>query len=188
MAHSDARVLSLPHRVHFCGWVTTLPALQQAGWELSAEQDFVGMGVRIAMRHSDWQLRAVTESVDFNFFDHYSIARARPMDFHIAHFASTLYAVAEGDFTRFAPIDAMPQFISTERKSIDDFGIFATPLARTEEIIVDPHDVMALLERIKDLQRPEQAALRERNRARERRLDQPIQRQSFHAQILSIAA
>ncbi|QBQ99239.1 hypothetical protein [Paraburkholderia pallida] len=187
MALSDHRVLSLPHRVHFCGWVATLPALQQAGWELSAEQDFHRYGVRIAMRHRDLQLRGITNTIEFDFYDR-SPFRDRPLDFSIAYMASALHVVTNDNVSAFSPIDAMPQFISTERKSIDDFGIFATPLARTEEIIVDPHDVMALLDRIKDLQRPEQAAIRERNRSRERRLDEPGQRTQFHAQILSIAA
>lgn len=188
MAHSDPRVLSLPHRVHFCGWVATLPALQQAGWELSAEQDFARYGIRIAMRHRDFQLRAITETVQYNFFDRYSLMDGRPLDFRICHFASDMHIVTHDSLSMFRPIDAMPQFRTEERKSIDDFGIFATPLARTEEIIVEPETVMSLLEKIKAMQSPDQAAIRERNKSRERRMDQPIQRQQFHAQILSLAA
>jgi hypothetical protein len=188
MARSDPRVLSLPHRVHFCGWVATLPALQQAGWEISAEQDFQYLSVRLALRHRDLQLRALTQTIDYNFFDGYMSQMRGPLDFCIQYMASDLRIVTSDNLSAFSPIDAIPQFVSTERKSIDDFGIFATPLARTEEIIVDPHDVMALLERIKDLQRPGQAAIRARTRACERRLDEPSQRTQFHAQILSIAA
>ncbi|PVY34576.1 hypothetical protein C7413_107112 [Paraburkholderia silvatlantica] len=149
------------------------------------------MGVRIAMRHSDLRMRGFTNSVAVDFFarTHYGAGGLdRPLDFSIVHMASDLHVVVHDNFASFSPIDAMPQFSSVERKCIDDFGIFATPLARTEEIIVDPHDVMALLERIKDLQRPEQAAIRERNRGRERRADDPRQRTAFHAQILSLAA
>jgi len=193
MARSDPRVLSLPHRVHFCGWVATLPALQQAGWEISAEQDFHRHGVRLALRHQDLRLRAITQTVECHFYEMagapYGLGRGpRELDFQIAYMASDLRIQTMDNLSAFRPIDAYPQLVTTEIKSIDDFGIFATPLARTEEIIVDPHDVMALLDRIKDLQRPEQAAIRERNRGRERRLDEPVQRQQFHAQILSIAA
>jgi hypothetical protein len=191
MAHSDARVLSLPHRIHFCGWQSTLPALQQAGWELSAEQDFQRYGVRIAMRHKDLQMRGITNSIDYNFFAAASMGGfdyARPLDFEIVYMASDLRIVTNDTMSLFRPIDAMPQFTTTERKSIDDFGIFATPLARTEEIIVEPETVMQLLEKIKAMQSPEQAAIRARNRSRERRLDEATPRTQFHAQILSIAA
>jgi len=187
MALSEPRVLSLPHRIWFAGWHSTLPALQQAGWELSAEQDFNWLSVRIAMRHRDFGLHAVTEKVDCRFFDRHEYGRT--FDFRVVFMANDLkIQIMNDNFSAFSPIDAMPQFLNTEIKSIEDFGIFATPLARTEEIIVEPETVMSMLEKIKSMQSPEQAAIRERNRSRERRQGEPIQRQQFHAQILSIAA
>lgn len=187
MAHSDARVLSAPHRIHFCGWQSTLPALQQAGWEISAEQDFMRNAVRLALRHRDLQVRAITAPVEYLFLAG-DVGYGRHLEFRIVHMASDMTVLIHDDLSMFRPIDAMPQFTTAERKSIDDFGIFATPLARTEEIIVEPETVMSLLEKIKGMQSPEQAAIRGRNRSRDRRNSEPIQRQQFHAQILSLAA
>jgi hypothetical protein len=115
-------------------------------------------------------------------------ANQQAIDFRVVFMANDITVVTYDNLSQFSPIDAMPQFTMQERKSVDDFGIFATPLARTEEIIVEPETVMQLLEKIKAMQSPEQAAIRERNRSRERRMGEPIQRQQFHAQILSIAA
>lgn len=137
------------------------------------------------MRHRDLDLRAITEVVSFNFFERY---RGLALDFRVVRMASNFHVVIYDNLSAFSPIDAYPQFTTTEQKNIDDFGIFATPLARTEEIIVEPETVMSLLEKIKTMQSPEQAAIRERNRYRERQIGEPIQRQQFHAQILSIAA
>jgi hypothetical protein len=95
----------------------------------------------------------------------------------------------EGSPFAFEPIDAKPQMVRMTRKSIDDFQIVATPLARTQEIIVEPATVAEMLEKIKAMQVPEQAAIRARNRLRESRESYDIDsspRQIFHAQIISI--
>jgi hypothetical protein len=130
-------------------------------------------------------------------FDFYRAADTRygydqqPLEFHVRYCASNVVVQMMDDLSNFRPIDAAPQMTRIERKSIEDFGIFATPLARTEEIIVEPETVSELLERIKSLQAPELAAIRERNRRRERdpgAVAEPMQRQRFHAQIVSLAA
>lgn len=180
-------VISAPHKVVWGGFESTTTRLQQAGWELSAEQSDFHMGVRLAMRHRDWKIYGVTNVVNV---DRFSYTRSQgALCFVVAYMANDITVQTMDNFSGFSPIDAAPQFIA-ERKSIEDFNIFATPLARTQEIIVDPQDVMAMLERIKMMQAPEQSAIRQRDRLRERRdgieLDaQP--RQVFHAQILSIA-
>jgi hypothetical protein len=91
------------------------------------------------------------------------------------------------DFSKFKQIDAAPQYTNAEIKEIDDFGIFAVPMTRTEEIIVEPADVYTLLEQIKKMQSPEQAEIRKRNRRRDSEGHSEIsQRQNFHAQIISL--
>lgn len=188
MAHSDARILSAPHRIHFAGWHTTLLDLQQHGGSLSAEQDMQRMGIRIAMTHRDLKMRGITESVDDYHFFGDPLQFGRPLDFHVRYMANDLVVQMMDNLSMFRPIDAMPQFITTERKSIDDFGIFATPLVRTQELIVEPETVMELLEKIKAMQSPEQFEIRKRMQARKRDSGEPIQRQQFHAQILSLVA
>lgn len=190
MGPSDLWVVSVPHRVHWGGWETTTTRMQQSGWEISAEQDFHSDSIRLAFRHQGMQMYGFTAPSGVSFF-RYS-HRDEPLHFNVVRMASRIDVVQVTDnFTRFSPIDAYPQVMERERKSIEDFGIFAVPLARTEEIIVEPQDVMKLLERIKEIQAPEQAAIRARNMLRERRegmIEQAIPRQQFHAQILSIAA
>lgn len=67
-------------------------------------------------------------------------------------------------------------------KQLSDFAVFA-PMA--EEIIVEPATVAGLLDQIKQLQAPELAAIRERNRRADSR---NFTAQRFHAQIVSLAA
>jgi hypothetical protein len=66
-------------------------------------------------------------------------------------------------------------------------AIFAVPLVRTEEIIVEPQDVAAMLEQIRRMQSPEMTEIRQRERQRERQ-HEAGPREVFHAQILSFAA
>lgn len=185
MARSDSRVLSEPCRVMFAGWESTTTRLQQAGWSLSVEQNFREESIRLAMRFEPCRLYMMAESQRFGFYRHAEYRDQLPV-FDIRYCATEITVQMIDDLSMFRPIDAQPQFTNAERRSIEDFGIFATPLARTEEIIVEPETVTKLLEKIKKLQAPELAAIRERNRVRER--TQPMARQQFHAQILSLAA
>lgn len=187
MARFDAyRVLSRPCEVHFEGFASTTARLQQAGWEISAEQLVEFDSVRLALRHQGLGLRALTGRVDFDYFDR--TPGVKPPAFQIQRMASRMDVLLHDNPTRFAPIDAMPQMVRFDPRSIDDFNIFAVPLARTEELIVEPETVMGLLERIRAMQSPEQAAIRARNRQRDAREPEARQRQVFHAQILSLAA
>ncbi len=181
MGHSDYRMLSQPHRVIFAGFESTTTRLQQAGWQLSAEQLMDRMSVRLALKLQMAGLYMVAEQQDCDFYNR----RHEPMTFHIKHCSSNMVIQMMETVFNFKPIDAYPQMTESPRKSIEDFGIFAPLLARTEEIIIEPQSVAECLELIKKMQAPELAAIRKRNSDESNR---PIQRQTFHAQILSLAA
>lgn len=171
--------------VLWAGWRTTTTTLQQAGWQLSAEQQIDERSLRIAMRHADMKLYALSERIDMNYFAmSASDAYHRAMSpIRIAYVSSGVTVCVHDDLSHFAPIDAAPQLTNKTVRRIEDFNIFAAPMARTQEIIVDPQDVNFYLEKILELQRPTQAEIRHRNREGEVR-----QRQHFHAQILSFEA
>ena len=146
------------------------------------------MEVRLALRNQRAQMYGITNGVPVDFF---RFREDMPLEFHVIHMANRVTVQMMGDLSSFKPIDAMPQMVLDERKDIEDFGIFATPLVRTEEIIVEPKTVESLLAEIKKLQDPEQSAIRARDRMRQNRegmLFDAMPRQKFHAQILSIAA
>lgn len=184
-------VLSRPARVRWAGWETTTTLLQQHGWELSLERDVYRMEMRLAIRHKDYVIHGISSPLHEDFIarlqtPHSSQGIAELPPFQMRHMTSQMTVHLHDDLSRFEPIDAMPQLTTVEIKHIEDFNIFATPLARTEEIIVEPETVAQLLDRIKTMQAPGQADIRARNRARERR--EAIPRQRFHAQILSFEA
>lgn len=71
--------------------------------------------------------------------------------------------------------------------AISSLGFFKKWEDEVEEIIVDQASVSELMDRIRKLQEPELAAIRERNRRREQRsANEVVERVS--AQIISIAA
>lgn len=187
MALSDARVLSQPCRVIFAGWESTTSRLQQAGWQLSAEQD-PGMGhLRLALKFEPARLYMLAQAQQWDFLR--TRLDNQPPVFHIRYAASDMVVQLMESAFDFVPFDAKPQYTEAPRRCIEDFGIFAPCLARTEEIIVEPKTVESLLAEIKKLQVPELAQIRRRNAARDRRNStEPMQQQRFHAQIVSIAA
>lgn len=199
MALSDRdypRLLSPPCKVIFAGFETTTTRLQQAGWELSAEQDMNRRRVRLAMRFNPARLYMVSEAQDFDFF--HAVGRGSgnygmegyggnlPV-FHTVHCATDIRVQMMDDFSLFRPIDAAPQMVMSKFQSIEDFNLFATPLVRTEEIIVEPETVATLMEQIKKLQAPDLEAIRKRRRYQEGS-SAPMPQTNFHAQILSLAA
>lgn len=186
MGPSDARVLSRPCRVHFAGFETTTTRLQQAGWELSVYEDLRRLTMQLAMRFEPARLYMMSESVDFNYFS----SRGECPEFFVRKVVGSEIVLHTTEVPRFHAIDAMPTFVNSERRSIEDFSFFATPLVRTEQIIVEPETVSDLLAKIKAMQAPELAAIRERNRRRDAgHVDHGvIEQQKFHAQIVSLAA
>jgi hypothetical protein len=186
---SDARILNEPCEVHFAGFRTDTYRLQQAGWQLSMEQDIARMSIRLAMRFEPARLYMVSNAVEHFYLQHGCV---RPV-FHVQHCASNITVQLMESSFDFEPIDATPAYVTTERKSIEDFGIFAPLQTRTEEILVEPQSVAECLELIKKLQAPDLAAIRKRNE--QRRRDQgsrdygntgPLTQ--LHAQIVTLAA
>jgi hypothetical protein len=103
--------------------------------------------------------------------------------FVISRVSADIEVLAGLNFDKFVPIDAQPQVVPLTQQAhrLSAMDIFASPLVRTEEIIVEPQSVAECLEHIRRLQAPELAEIRKRNRE-----DGAVQQRKFHAQILSI--
>jgi hypothetical protein len=190
--HVERRVLSRPAEVWWSGFRATTSQLQQAGWELAAEESIADNRIRLLMRHQDLKLYALTHTEEWNYF---SDQTDRPLVFRVVASASHRmeFRIIETAMPDFRLIDAMPQFTEEKIVTPEDLRVFAVPLVRTEEIIVDPARIGEILEKIRLAQLPEQEAIRARNRLRESREGQTVERlakprQQFHAQVLSIAA
>ena len=182
MARLDLFLRSSPHIVRFAGFESTTTRLQQAGWQIAVEEEFDFRQIRLLMMHrgTDLKMLAKNQSCDF----HRIVRSGERMIFDIVHCSSRMGIRLDERTFNFKEIDAMPQYVNMEFKSIEDFGIFAAPLVRTEEIIIEPQSVAECLDLIRKMQAPELAAVRKRNAQR----DNAVNQQSFHAQILSLAA
>jgi hypothetical protein len=189
----ERRVLSRPVEVWWSGFRATTAQLQQAGWELAAEESIVDRRIRLLMRHQDLKLYAITHHEEWNYFS--DSRQQAPLVFRVIGASSQRieFRVVETLMPNFQRIDAMPQFTEQKIVTTEDLRVFAVPLVRTEEIIVDPERVGEILERIRQAQLPEQQAIRARNKLRASREGETVDalmqpRQQFHAQVLSIAA
>lgn len=187
----EHRVLSRPAEVWWSGFRATTLGLQQAGWEIAAEESVYDGRIRLMLRHQQMRLYALTNSAEWNYFSQ-NMERS-PLVFQVVQAAPRLEVQVTAEvgagWANFQQIDALPQFVETKRVSADDLRIFATPLTRTEELIVEPQDVAAMLEQIRKMQAPEQARIRAKERLQQSREGTPIEihpRQNFHAQIISI--
>jgi len=183
---SRSHILSRPCEVVWAGFRSNTYLLQQKGWEIAAQEEPAFGRASLILRHRDMRLYAICAETEFDFMRNArsGFQQALPV-FEVIHVANNIEVFRiDTSVSSFHQIDAAPQFVNTELKSIDDFKIFATPLVRTEELIVEPADVSALLEKIKSMQSPEQKNIRERNRRRE---NDTRPSQVFHAQIISLS-
>ena len=203
------RLISMPHRVHWCGFVATTRDLQRDGWQISADQDMSALAVRLVMKHEDHQMFAVTNLVDICRWSEMHAAAAmgrgwiaddprndwRFLDFHVVRMAPQImvqyYEEFGAPFLNTRPIDAYTQMKCGRIDSIEDLVPFASPLVQTKELIVAPDKVSSILAQLVEAQIPEQERIRARQRLRESREGLELgaePRRAFHAQIMSIAA
>jgi hypothetical protein len=193
MALSDQMLKSRPCKVIFAGWESTTTRLQQSGWSLAVEHSWANDRVRLAMRFRDGGMYMLAEARHYAQPLHYAAdvyqeGGLKMPVFQVIHVAHDITVSIIADTFKFEPVDARPQMhtINTTSRPMDAFEIFAVPLVKTEEVIVDPATVSDLMERIKQLQAPELATIRERQRRAER--GEPLQQTRYHAQIISLAA
>lgn len=172
--------------VQWAGWSTTTYRLQQAGWDISAEQDIREASLRIAFRHAPQKLYAMTSKIDFDYYSRFDSPETSKYTapLQIQFMASDVRVIIqEPTMAGFMPIDAAPQIAMLNApKKMEDFNIFAVPMARTQEIIVEPQDVDFFLAKILEMQRPLQKEIR----SRLPRNGEIRPEQKFHAQILSL--
>lgn len=174
----------------WAGFESDTYRLQQQGWSISAEQDIRQCTMRLAFRHTGAAMFGVSDEIGWQYERHlmqyggdFPLVRVHMMGREIR------YHIQGSVDWNFQPIDAMPQFVKTEIKSLEDMVHFAPALARTKQIILPEESVPELMERILKLQQPEREAefLRQAKDASEGLRTAPPQ-QKFHAQILSFAA
>jgi hypothetical protein len=180
-------------RLLWAGWETNTLHLQQAGWQLSAEQDFYGNRMRIAMRHQGMNLMALTPSFDFH-YENAVYDRQRYLDTVPAQVVAamgrevSIHESGRIDWC-FKDIDATPTMSHSRITRLEDLAHFAAPLVRTKEIIIPEESVDQLMEKILKLQQPARTErIKEMMRNPEGFEVSAIPKQKFHAQIISLVA
>lgn len=190
----DRFIQSRPHEVFWAGFRSNTFQLQQAGWEFAADQSYERDEIRMAMRHREFGMYGITSGIPgYMYADMHPNAPAcfdvvrltdREMKFHyVPNDIMTWLPEA-------SPVDMRPT-IQYETKDIEDFKIFACPLVRTNEVIVDPNSVPELMDRILELQDParkEHFLQMAKESRQEGSIIRPGPQQNFHAQIVSLVA
>ncbi len=192
MVFHERNILSRPHPIYWAGFRSDTRTLQQEGWEFSASQHYEMDSVGLVMRHGAYGIHAVTSLVESRPYDLHPQAL---QPFHIQYLTDRGIKFQSYQppnwLQECKPVDMMTQMV--EVKDIDDMNMFAGILARTKELIVEPEDVSALMDRILDLQKPGAQAhyekvLREGRDGHAAVRGGAAPRQQFHAQVISLVA
>lgn len=179
------RIFSRPVRIHWAGWETDTLRLQQAGWQLSAEQDPMRNTMRLALRHEQIRMEGLTELEDWYFERTLVDPSGRPLDTSLRMRAmGRAIMIHEHAPFDFAPIDAAPS-VTLDHKvtSLSDLAHFAAPLVRTQALVLPEATVDQLLSQLLEKQ---QAAKTDYFKDMVAREGSVIPAHKFHAQIISL--
>lgn len=182
------RLLSRPLKILWAGWESDTYQLQKAGWKLSAYQDIRGNRLQLAFEHGHrgQAMRAITSVIPFQYertIDDVRYISDMP-SLHVEQaIGGEVWITQHGsvDFYHFQAIDAEPRLTARKVTRLEDLAHFASPLIRTNEIIIPEESVPDLLERILKLQQPART-----DRIREELRGEMRHEQKFHAQIISL--
>lgn len=169
----DERLLSQPVNVRWLGWETDTYRLQEAGWELSAQEDISRQRMNILMRHKEANIRGMCEAMDWDYFRNErsgydnnphsmrntSTFGARlAMDFIVNHHQAGM------SFDNFNPIDARPMYqeITMERRSLDDLAHFRKLEKPSDEIYLRKASMAEIMEMALEKQEPNQDRIRKK--------------------------
>jgi hypothetical protein len=174
-------------KIIWAGWESTTLALQNAGWNVSVEQNVAYDTLRVAIRHPHFNIYGVSRPVSIFSLSQGDRCYGNPVSLglfsHIPviidHMASRFQVVMHDNLSAFQPIDAEPSIYShAEVKNIEDFMIFK-PLNKDKEIIIAPEDVGPILEKILQTQDPKQAEIRENKRKEFRKFVNTMNREGM---------
>ncbi len=187
----DPRILSRPVKLHWAGWETDTYRLQQAGWELSAEQNIASRSIRMVIRNEALGMIGQTLTTAWDYERMLDVGSLGVRDdyeekyLQLRHMGRQIVVHNHGPMD-FSPIDAQPQVTTSEVRSLDDLVHFAkAPLVRTQALVLPEPEVDDLLRMILERQ---QAAKTDYFRdivAKEGGVAAP---HKFHAQIISLPA
>lgn len=156
MARSDdpfflgSRVRSRPIRLHWAGWETTTDRLQNAGWEVSAQQDFARMRMQLALRHEQLGVQAITQGYSEWDFREGSLRSgpshlAHPDD-RVMHLHMAREIRMHGQTTDWAAVDCSPTIQHDTRiERLEDFAHFAPMKSLAAPFVLPEADVDQLL-------------------------------------------
>lgn len=185
-------IWSAPIKLHWAGWETDTLSLQQAGWQVSAEQDPQRDRMRIFMQHEGMMMQAMTDNINFRYREalvDFSGLYVNSLNIPVQAIGRSITFQMHGTVSiKPQPIDAYPQMRHQEVHRMEDLVHFAPLLTRTNEIILGEAEVPDMLAEILKRQDPARQA-RLKASLREDRMGMAVMpRQQVHAQIISIAA
>lgn len=171
------KIRSAPLPVHFAGFESDTLRLQNAGWQLSVEQDrdiYTGCyAIHLVGKHEGAATFMYCNPVRLDpgelFHSYREHGYPKHIEFHVAHVAPNfnMRIMTMESTASFRPIDARPEMIESKDVSLEDLAIFK-PVNVSEdfEIYLNKKDESEILDLLLQKQDPKQKEIRENRRHR----------------------
>jgi len=177
-----------PCPVHFAGWSSDTFTLGRHGWDVAYQQDHYRDERELLLYHKESGTKALAKASGNHFdkrvfgyqsYPEFNVVRITTEKMHVRYDVRSLHP-----FSNMAWVNTEPSMIQIEEHDLMSLPLFQklhAPVA--ESLIVEPATVADLLDKIRKMQSPEQAAIRARNRSRDASNDG--QKPFIHATLIS---
>lgn len=183
-------------KLNWLGWHTDTLTLQNNNWIIAIEKDVRYQSIRFIIKHKEFRISGFSAMIKYSEFNEISAGvYLRDIMIPIQYLATNELRIYVTNFdpSRFQVIDAEPQMIDTidyidyDLNGLDIFrSISESSLEATKEILVEPENVDRLLDKILEMQSPQQKEIRQRYLKDKKIVN--YQAKQVYAQIMSIAA
>ncbi len=151
-----SRILGRPIKVHWAGWESTTARLQQAGWEVAAEQDAFRNTMRLAFNHPQHGAQGITEVTDHDYYrdqaSHGPHMEHMPLELPMRVHMGREVRVHSAGIPNLAAIDAYPSICHQGIHKLEDLAHFRPAAVRTNPYVLPEESVDELLSRILEMQ------------------------------------
>jgi hypothetical protein len=188
--------------VVFDGWRADTYQLEHCGWQIAVEDTPIhalDRVLRMMLNHPSSGITLYAECRQPRYLlEQHRMHEVEPTEFVVLKAAARQdrMVLVENSFNPAAlrRVHALPRdddeifgslTFRREQTTVSALGLFS-PWQDPQAIVVDPETIDTLMTKIRTLQAPELARIREQNRKREQRVDRATER--VHAQIITLAA
>lgn len=160
MGYGRRHILSKPIKIRWAGWESNTLSLQNAGWEISAQEMIGSYKLRIAIRNTKLRAQGISDEINFDYFEYRDFPY---MDVGIMSMDLSQNIVVTRPISAdiFEAVDARPMY-TDNKLTLDDFAYFKKVNHNVQDIFLKEASMQDILQLALERQEPKQTEIRDK--------------------------